>query len=477
MDHTRSVTTTAARSSPLRLLALAAVWAAVLLWLLRLPIVERLFVEPLTLLQGRIALWYSGTHTLPVTVTLACSGADVLAVCFAVTLAYPLPWHRRIMGALGGAWLVLSLNTVRIGILAYAAGSSWFTVLHEQVLPAVLVLAVVLWLVAWLHVADPRPGGGLSRPGRVILAAATSLAVYVAAGPWLESSGVLLSIAFGAARASGWLLNAIGAPTITGGNILHSQRADVVVTTECVVTPLMPVYLAVALTLPATWGRRLWAVAGFVPLFGTLIVVRLLTVALPPVVGGTPLVLTHAFHQIVLGVVTVVLMRWRAAGMPGRADAIRIAAACAAAGLTCLALRDLAPASAVALTGWLRPALAHVPRTLLLQGDMQGALYLLPSFACALMLALWIVAGSAGWRGLVISATVLVVAVIAWIAAQAELAAHTGILLPIIWTRAAGVTAPLAGVLAARYLRDAPSLRRRLHRERHPHVAGGVARR
>jgi hypothetical protein len=93
------------------------------------------------------------------------------------------------------------------------------------------------------------------------------------------------------------------------------------------------------------------------------------------------------------------------------------------------------------------------------------------------MLALWIVAGSAGWRGLVISATVVVVAVIAWIAAQAELAAHTGILLPIIWTRAAGVTAPLAGVLAARYLRDAPSLRRRLHRERHPHVAGGVARR
>jgi hypothetical protein len=189
--------------------------------------------------------------------------------------------------------------------------------LHEQVLPALLVLAVVLWLVAWLHVADPRPGGGLSRPGRVILAAATSLAVYVAAGPWLESSGALLSVAFGAARASGWLLNAIGVPTTTAGNILHSQHADVVVTTECVVTPLMPVFLAVALTLPATWGRRAWAVAGFVPLFGTLIVARLLTVALPPVVGGTPLVLTHAFHQIVLGVVTVMLMRWWAAGTPG----------------------------------------------------------------------------------------------------------------------------------------------------------------
>jgi len=475
MDHIPSVTATAARSSPLRFLALAAAWAAVLLWLLRLPIMERLFVEPLTLLQGRIALWYSGTHTLPVTVTLACSGADVLAMCIAVTLAYPLPWRRRIIGALSSAWLVLLLNTVRIGVLAYAARSPWFILLHEQVLPALLVLAVVLWLVAWLHVADPRPGGGLSRPGRVILAAATSLAVYVAAGPWLESSGALLSVAFGAARASGWLLNAIGVPTTTAGNILHSQHADVVVTTECVVTPLMPVFLAVALTLPATWGRRAWAVAGFVPLFGTLIVARLLTVALPPLVGGTPLVLTHAFHQIVLGVVTVMLMRWWAAGTPGRADAIRIAAACAAAGLTFLALRDMAPASALVLTGWLRPALAHVPRTLLLQGDIQGAVYLLPSFACALMVALWIVAGSAGWRGVAISVTVLVVAVIGWIAAQSELAAHTGVVLPTIWTRAAGVAAPLSAVLATRYLHDAPSLRRRLRRERHPHGAGGVA--
>src|SRR6476469_10424504 len=130
MDHTRSVTTAAARSSPRRLLALAAVRAAGLLWLLRLPVMERLFVEPLTRLQGRIALWYSGTHTLPVTVTLACSGADVLAMCIAVTLAYPLPWRRRIMGALGGAWLVLSLNTVRIGVLAYAARSPWFILLH-----------------------------------------------------------------------------------------------------------------------------------------------------------------------------------------------------------------------------------------------------------------------------------------------------------------------------------------------------------
>src|SRR4029077_6372927 len=136
--------------------------------------------------------------------------------------------------------------------------------------------------------------------------------------------------AFGAARASGWLLNAIGVPTTTAGHILHPPNVHVVATTECVVTPVIPVFLAVALTLPATWGRRAWAVAGFVPLFGTLIVVRLLTVALAPVIGGTPLMLTHAFHQIVLGVVAVALMRWWAAGTPGRTDATRIVIACAA---------------------------------------------------------------------------------------------------------------------------------------------------
>ena len=94
---------------------------------------------------------------------------------------------------------------------------------------------------------------------------------------------------------------------------LHTTRADVIVTTNAgdAAHAGLP---AIALTVPTTWRRRLLAVAGFVPLFSLLIVVRLLTVALPPVVGGTPLVLTHAFHQIVLGPVTVVLIRWWAAG-------------------------------------------------------------------------------------------------------------------------------------------------------------------
>ena len=468
------MTAPAARSSPLRFLALASLWAASLLSLIRLPAVERALIEPLTALQGRVALWYTGAAALPVTVTLACSGADVLAVCLAVTLAYPLPWSRRLLGALGGVLLVLSLNTVRIGILARAVASPGFNLLHQHVMPAFLVLAVVLWLVAWLQFADPRPGSGLSRPGRIVAASAAALSLYVAAGPWLESSGLLLSTAFGASRASGWLLNAIGIPCTVVGNILHTPRADVIVTTECVVTPLMPVYLAVALTVPTTWRRRLLAAAGFVPLFGLLIVVRLLTVALPPVVGGTPLVLTHAFHQIVLGLATVVLMRWWAAGAPGRADVARIALASACGGLTFFLLREIAPAAALILVGWLHPVASHVPRTLLVAGDTQGALYLLPSFAWALLVSLWIVAPPR-WPGAVLSALVTAVLVIGWIAAQAEIASHFGVVLPVVWTRAAGVAAPLLALLGARVLHDASPLRSGVRRQRRAHARGGVA--
>jgi hypothetical protein len=212
-----------------------------------------------------------------------------------------------------------------------------------------------------------------------------------------------------------------------------------------------------------------------VPLFSLLIVVRLLTVALPPVVGGTPLVLTHAFHQIVLGLVTVVLMRWWAAGAPGRADVARIALACAAGGLTFFLLREIAPAAALVLVGWLHPIAAHVPRTLLVAGDTQGAMYLLPSFACALLVALWIVAPPPRWSGAALSMLAAVVLVIGWIAAQAEIASHFGIVLPVVWTRAAGVAAPLVAVLAARALHDASPLRSGVRRQRRAHAPGGVA--
>ena len=76
-------------------------------------------------------------------------------------------------------------------------------------------------------------------------------------------------------------------------------------TTECITTPLMPVYLAWALVYPRRVRTRLVAVALFVPLFLTLGVLRLLTVSFPAIIGS-PLHLTHGFYQIVAGALLIV---------------------------------------------------------------------------------------------------------------------------------------------------------------------------
>src|SRR5687768_4095879 len=89
--------------------------------LFRLNWIEMHGVLPLTQLQGRIAARLSGTTTLPVDVTLACSATDVLALCLGAILAYPVSWRKRVAGAGIGVALILSLNTVRIATLARAA--------------------------------------------------------------------------------------------------------------------------------------------------------------------------------------------------------------------------------------------------------------------------------------------------------------------------------------------------------------------
>ncbi len=70
--------------------------------LLRLPAVEARVVLPLVRLQGDAAAWLFGAPALPVEATLACSGADALALCLGAVLAYPVPWRRRVAGA---GWL------------------------------------------------------------------------------------------------------------------------------------------------------------------------------------------------------------------------------------------------------------------------------------------------------------------------------------------------------------------------------------
>ena len=65
-------------------------WSLGLFGLLRLRWTEAHVVLPLTRGQGGLAVGLFGTPTLPVEVTLACSGADALALCLGAVLAYPV---------------------------------------------------------------------------------------------------------------------------------------------------------------------------------------------------------------------------------------------------------------------------------------------------------------------------------------------------------------------------------------------------
>ena len=96
-------------------------WSLGFFGLLRLNWTEAHAVLPLTRAQAAVAVGLFGTSALPVEVTLACSGADTLALCLGAVLAYPVPWRRRLFAAAGGAGLILALNTVRIGTLGAAS--------------------------------------------------------------------------------------------------------------------------------------------------------------------------------------------------------------------------------------------------------------------------------------------------------------------------------------------------------------------
>ena len=82
---------TPARSFALRLAA----WSLGLFGLFRLPWVGDHLFLPATQLQAAAGAALLGPSTLPIEATLACSGADALALCFAAIVAYPAPWRMR----------------------------------------------------------------------------------------------------------------------------------------------------------------------------------------------------------------------------------------------------------------------------------------------------------------------------------------------------------------------------------------------
>ena len=421
----------------------AVAWSLGFFGLLRLNWTEAHAVLPFARAQAAVAGGLFGTarSALPVEVTLACSGADALALCLGAVLAYPVKWRTRLAGAGGGAALILGLNTLRIGTLELVAASpAWFNALHVYVWPAVLTVAIAGYVFAWMRFADGTPSRSPSawlapQPSRrfVVLTLAFLLLFSAASPLYLESASVLALAGF-IARAAAWVLGGVGVSAYAAANVLWTPRGGFTVTQECISTPLIPVYLAAICAYSATWRRLVLGVFATLPLFIALGIVRLLVVALPDAVMASPLFFVHAFYQLLLGAVVVLLAAlWRHGG--------RAAIGYALVGLIVgvLFVRVLGPFYTRLVT---YPAGAPLD-------DPQGSIAFLPPFQIGLYLALWVAAYAAvGWKRFLAGLAVLGLTQTAGLLALHALASHSGLTARVSDVRGWAVAGPLLIVAA-----------------------------
>jgi exosortase/archaeosortase family protein len=435
-------------------------WSLGLFGLLRLNWTESHAVLPFTRAQAAVAVGLFGPSALPVEVTLACSGADALALCLGAILAYPVKWRTRLAGAGGGAALILGLNTLRIGTLGRVAASpAWFNTLHVYVWPGVLTVAIAGYVFAWMRLADRRhtldekevaprepvlPGRPPSRLAtarlapkptrRFVVLTLAFLLMFSAASPlYLESPSVFALAGF-VARAAAAILAGVGVGAHAAGNALWTPRGGFLVTQECISTPLIPVYLAAICTYSATWRRLILGVLATLPLFIALGIVRLLVVALPEAMAS-PILLVHAFYQLLLGAVVVFLAAvWRHGGRAGFGRAL---------------LGVIVGVAFVHIVGPFYTRLVTYPAGAPLD-DPQGAIALLPAFQVGLYLALWVAAFVAGgWRRFLAGLAVLGLTQTAGLLALHALASHSGLTAHVRDIRGWAVAAPLLIFAAA----------------------------
>jgi exosortase/archaeosortase family protein len=436
MDTVR--TSTSARSFALRLVA----WSLALFGLVRLPWVGTQILLPATRLQAAVGSALVGTPSLPVEATLACSGADAIALCLAATLAYPARWRLRALGVAGGVALILALNTIRIGTLGrLAASPRWFDVVHVYVWPAVLTIAIAGSVFVWMrHVDRQRSIGAVTSTAlppsdwrvtrRFALVSGTFLLLFMLAGPLYLESARVLALAGMVARAAALLLRTLGVEATATASVLATSHGAFVVTQECIATPLIPVYLAAAVVYSRTWrGTALWSAAG-IPLFIGVGIARLLVVAVPAL-DTSPGFFIHAFSQLLV-----------AAGMVGGLAIWRYGAR------TATLVRSIAAlAVAVLFVRWLGGPYTHAILAFGRAGtgfeDPQGVVMFLPAFQFGLFLALWIAAFvPSGWPRFLCGASLLAAVQIVAAGGVKWLVAHAGVVPPVVEIRAWALVGP-----------------------------------
>ncbi len=438
-----------------RFLAAVALWSAGLLVILRSPVGERAIVAPFAAWHAAMAYGVSGGS--PVTVDLSCSGSDVIAMSMAAILAYPVAWRRRFTGLLMAALWLSSLNLVRIITLVNTAGTPMFLPLHLYIWPGIMIAAAAAFVFHWMWTGErARLGardGEAARRRTFVVATGVLVVGYVAVSPWLLRSTTLQTAAVGFANVAAALLRSVGVDALTGGSTLVVGSRPFLITPECIVTPLMPVYLAWALTWPAQLRTRLGALAAFVPLFASLSVLRLLTVALPSMIGP-PLFLTHGFYQIVVGVLLILLAaRWRTHERAADATARVFGVAVLAAGVTAVVFAGPYVWVIESLRTALLPLAPHSLPALPSASDVQGAVAIMPAYQLGLLVGLAVALfGVRSWRVLLALVPATLAIQVVTLIAIGEGAFHGASEIPAVIVRAIAIAVPvvLAGYAAAR---------------------------
>jgi exosortase/archaeosortase family protein len=426
--------------SAVRLILTVGGWVVGLFGLLRLDWVQQRVLLPLGSAQQQIAGDLMGASTTAVVVDISCTGADEMALCVGVIMAFPAAWSARVRGALGGLALLLALNTVRIGSLSLVADDrAMLDLLHLYVWPAMLVVAVLAYVFGWMaRVTDagtdtnPPTTGAQGSPAlptalvwRFLTLAGLGVATYFALAPWLYRSAGLNALAGAVATGGAFLIGGLGVPATAAGNLLTTAHGAFLVTQECIATPLIPVYLASVLAAPISAGRRALALVLAPPLFFGLGIARLLVLALPQALVASHVTAIHAFSQVLAALVVIAAAAWvRGQTSHARSWTTGAPVAIAVAAVVGFAVGPLWTDGLGMLAAALQRLPQHTGHT---YTDPQGAMALLPAFQVALFVALW-VAASATWSGrrLIIGLVVLAVSQLAVIVLLGELGQHVG---------------------------------------------------
>jgi S-adenosylmethionine decarboxylase len=423
-----------------------ALWSTALFGVIRLPWMDQHVISALIAFQQRLVQWYAGPPHSSLVVTSSCSGADVMALCLGVMLAYPVAWRRRLAGALSGAALILGVNAVRLATLYRTTSPTTLVRLHEYVWPA-LVVFIALGYVTWWMRRQNRDQSGSSTPPRLIATSAAGLVAYTAAVPWVFTSTAMVRVGAWTAASSGFVLGSLGATVRTSGATLATSRGMFEVTPQCLFTPILPIYLAAVLTVPMRRGTRVAWLIATLPLLFVLGVTRLLVLALPPVLASHPTFLAHGFYELLLGAALIVATAHVALRRESGAHASSRTIAALATGLATAVLAGGAWQTGLV---WAARVVQHVaPATLIqLTGpvDQQGALALLPVTQLALLVGLWLAAtGGRRFARLAVSVGLLAASQVVLLVALGALSSRTGLYAPTlaITIRAWTIGAPL----------------------------------